>query len=479
MYHQIKPTEVFHERELALLEEGENRRLAWRLRARRATKSRGIIAAMVLGFLAALVVASLVLVASSSPAHASTTFTVNLTDDRADANPGDGQCSVADFGTFCTLRAAIQEANATTGADTINFDVGAAADGLATISPTSALPEIIEQVTIDGYSQPGASPNTRAVGNDAQLKIVLNGANAGRANGLKITSDNSVVRGLVVNEFEGQGIQLNGSNNKVEGNFIGTDPSGTVDLGNGHFGVEIDSGTNNTVGGTSPEARNLISGNDFIGVFLSVGSGSSEVLGNYIGTAKGGKGDLGNSVGGVFIQGAAKNTIGDGTAGGANTIAFNGEDGVRISNASDPNDANANRVLRNSIFSNVGEGIDLGSVGVTPNDGAGDADAGANTLQNFPVIGSAKTASGKTTIKGKLTTKANKTFVVRFFKNPKGNEGKTFIGQKRVVTDASGTAAFGFSPKKAVAVGKTITATTTGPGGNTSEFSVQKKVVAS
>jgi CSLREA domain-containing protein len=427
--------------------------------------------------LAALALAaSLLLVSAARPAHAESTFTVNLTDDRANANPGDGQCSVATFGAFCTLRAAIQEANARSGADTINFDVGTAADGLATISPTSALPAITEQVTIDGYTQPGASSNTRAVGNDAQLKIELNGANAGRANGLKIASDNSVVRGLVVNGFEGQGIQLNGSNNMVEGNFIGTDPSGTQDQGNGHFGVEIDSGTNNTVGGTSPDARNLISGNDFIGVFLSVGSASSEVLGNFIGTARGGKGDLGNSVGGVFIQGAAKNTIGDGTAAGANTIAFNGDDGVRISNLSDPNDANANRVLRNSIFSNVGEGIDLGSVGVTPNDGAGDADAGANTLQNFPVIGLAKTASAKTTIKGKLTTKANKTFVVRFFKNPKGNEGKAFIGQRKVTTDASGIATFAFSPKKAVAVGKTMTVIATGPGGNTSEFSAPKVV---
>src|SRR5215213_9624570 len=125
---------------------------------------------------AGVVIAALVMVGlAAPPAHASTTFTVNLTDDRADANPGDGQCSVIDFGAFCTLRAAIQEANDSQGADTINFDVGAAADGLATISPSSRLPDITEQVTIDGYTQPGSHPNTRAAGNDAQPKIVLDG----------------------------------------------------------------------------------------------------------------------------------------------------------------------------------------------------------------------------------------------------------------------------------------------------------------
>jgi hypothetical protein len=92
---------------------------------------------------------------------------------------------------------------------------------------------------------------------------------------------------------------------------------------------------------------------------------------------------------------------------------------------------------------------------------------------------SAKTASGKTTIKGKLNSTPNFSFTVRFFSNPKGtDEGKVFISKKSVTTDSNGNASFTFSPAKAVSVGRVITATATDPGGNTSEFSAPSKVVA-
>ena len=89
------------------------------------------------------------------PAHASTTFTVINTNDT-----GAG-----------SLRQAITDANNTSGADVINFNI--AGTGVHTIAPESALPQITEAVTIDGYSQPGAKPNTKAVGSDAVLKIEL------------------------------------------------------------------------------------------------------------------------------------------------------------------------------------------------------------------------------------------------------------------------------------------------------------------
>src|SRR5215212_28082 len=89
------------------------------------------------------------------PAHASTTFTaINANDTGAGS-----------------LRQAITDANNTSGADVINFDI--AGTGVHTIAPESALPQITEAVTIDGYSQPGAKPNTKAVGSDAVLKIEL------------------------------------------------------------------------------------------------------------------------------------------------------------------------------------------------------------------------------------------------------------------------------------------------------------------
>src|SRR5215207_2898324 len=120
MYGQINPTETFRERQLALLEEVDNGRLARRLRAGRSPRTRSGMSAI----LAALVVVGLMLVALSSPAHAFTTFTVNSAADLADVNVGDGICDAdGAVGNLCTLRAAINEANVTTDADIINFNI--------------------------------------------------------------------------------------------------------------------------------------------------------------------------------------------------------------------------------------------------------------------------------------------------------------------------------------------------------------------
>jgi hypothetical protein len=107
-------------------------------------------------------------------------------------------------------------------------------------------------------------------------------------------------------------------------------------------------------------------------------------------------------------------------------------------------------------------------------------DGGANNLQNFPVLTSARTVSGNTTITGKLSSVPNSGHNIQFFANPSGNEGKKFIGQTGVITDGSGNATFTFTPTAAVAVGQTITATATDSAlSNTSEFSAPRKVVAS
>lgn len=435
-------------------------------------------------FLLAAVVAAMLLLAAK-PAHAATTFTVNSTGNHRDTDTTDNRCrtgfAVIGVGELCTLRAAIQEANATAGADTIKFNISGS--GVKTIKPRSALPAITETVTIDGYTQPGASPNTKTRGNDAVLLIELDGENAGFArDGLYIRASNSVVRGLIINRFDGSGIFIFGDGNKVEGNFLGTDPAGTIDRGNGSSGVAIVDVSNNVVGGTSPDKRNLISGNEGSGVTIARSEATgNKVQGNYIGTTKDGTRALGNWSG-VGISGS-KNTVGGGAA-AANTIAFNRLDegvigvGVGIGIIDDfSGAATGNRILSNSIFSNEDLGIDLNFDGLTLND-QGDGDTGPNTLQNFPVITSATTSSsGKTTIGGRLNSTPEKTFTIRFFSNPKGNEGKTFIGQKSVTTNAKGSMSFTFTPARTVAVGRTITATATSSGGDTSEFSAPRKVV--
>jgi CSLREA domain-containing protein len=393
-------------------------------------------------------------------ARAVSTFTVNRTADTPDANLSNTVCDVnpTASGNQCTLRAAIQEANDNinpTETDLINFNIPDSIDpGVKTISPGSTLPSIEEPVIIDGYSQPGSSVNTLAKGTNAILLIELNGNNS-TDRGLNIFASNSVVKGLVINRFTGIGIEIAPpddllTNVRIEGNFIGTDAAGTSALGN-RGGVDLFATANSTVGGTTRASRNLISANTFEGIFIegggTFGQGSSDnnlIQGNLIGTQKDGIQALGNGTG-----------VG---------ILF---------------DADGNRILSNSIFSNDALGIDLGDNGPTANDPA-DTDTGSNRLQNFPVLSSAKTISGTSTIEGTLNSRPRELYTIQFFSNPSGDEGRTFIGQKSVFTDASGNASFSFSPTTAVAVGRQITATATRQAtGDTSEFSAAKQVTAS
>jgi CSLREA domain-containing protein len=376
-------------------------------------KRRAVLLLTALG--AALALAGVPFAIDDRPAHAATTFTVNSTADDFDGDTADGVCEAFVFGDpgRCTLRAAIEQANATAGADTIDFNIPddptLPGNEVKIIAPVAALAAITEQVTINGYTQLGASPNTKAVGNDAVLRIELSGANiASGASGLWITGSNSVVKGLVINDFSQNGVLLSGSGatgDRIEGNYIGTDATGTRDLGNGGYGVEVGQPDGNTIGGTSAGARNLISGNDAEGIFI--GSSSNTVQGNYIGTEKDGNSALGNTGTGVVLQGP-DNTIGGKILGAANTIAFNNGDGVKI-------DGNhiGNRILSNSIFSNTGLGTDLFPVGVTPNDPK-DPDIGANNLQNYPVIARATRShsTGRITIKGRLDSNPGRLFTV-------------------------------------------------------------------
>jgi CSLREA domain-containing protein len=308
----------------------------------------------------------------AGPAHAAI-FTVNSTVDTVDADTTDNICD-SDLGTAdkqCTLRAAIQQANSTSGADQIHFSIPGS--GVHTITPTSAdLPAITEQVTIDGYTQDSdtpdtsddAKPNTLAVGNDAVLKIELDGTSA--FNGLVIQAANSTVKGFIINSFSnpGVGISSGATGNKVEGNYIGTDAAGTADLGN-FYGVHIE-GSNNTVGGTGAAARNIISGNN-IGVHIALSTATgNKVMGNYIGTDKDGDDDLGNNLG-VNITNASNNTVGGTEEGARNVISGNTPaptfgldgDGVYIHSPG----TMGNKVEGNYIGTDAAGTADLGNTG--------------------------------------------------------------------------------------------------------------------
>ena len=141
------------------------------------------------------------------------TFTVTST-----ANSGAG-----------TLRQAITDANASSGADTIVFNIPGV--GLQTISPTSALPAITDPVTINGYTQSGAAANTAGTGSNAVINIALDGTSAGAgANGLNFGagSAGSTVKGLAIGGFNGAGILTSVGGLTLAGNFIGTNAAGST-----------------------------------------------------------------------------------------------------------------------------------------------------------------------------------------------------------------------------------------------------------
>ena len=261
----------------------------------------------------------------------------------------------------------------------------------------------------------------------------------------------------------------------VKGNYIGTDVTGTKALkGPGpsvQFGITVFT-NNHVIGGTEAGAQNIISGNDIgiqVGGFSSPPNGVV-IQGNIIGLNAQGTAALPNSQHGVVFSGADNNTLGGIQSGAANIIAFNGGDGVQVTSGT------GNSIRGNSIFSNGELGIDLGFLnGVTFND-LGDVDAGANNLQNFPVLTSVSSAASSTTIQGSLNSTANSTFQIDFYSNAAvdftGNgEGALFFNTTQLTTDANGNATINITFPAALPAGRVITATATSANANTSEFS--------
>jgi trimeric autotransporter adhesin len=450
-----------------------------------------VVAQALLMLLAVVLMAVLVGLSSGRAAEAATTFTVNSTGDAADINITNGRCdSESANGDQCTLRAAIEEANDTNGADTIDFDIGGNG-AVRTISPNSALPTITDSVTIDGYTQSGASPNSLAEGNDAVLNVVLDGINAGSVVvGLMIEATDTTIKGLVIRRFDDYGIQLlsvGEASNRVEGNFIGVNRDGITDRGNSD-GVFI-AGGSNTVGGTASGARNVISGNGESGIVISsTVSEENRVEGNYIGTGADKTGNVGNTEDGVAIQNGADLTAVGGTlSGAANRIAHNGGDGVSVAGSN----SEGNHVLSNTIFNNAELGIDLlggteDANGVTSND-TDDPDTGPNTLQNFPVITSAvrSNTTGDTTISGTLNSNPTQDFVVQCFLTngapaPAHGEGSRLLDTVLVSTNTNGNRRFtcdSSRPLLGQVTGQTVSAIATNiVTGDSSEFSKNRAI---
>ena len=309
----------------------------------------------------------------------------------------------------------------------------------------------------------------------------IGGVTAGAGNVISGNLSNGINTGALLYAFS------------IQGNFIGTDRFGETAIGNRAYGIVIENDGNVTIGGAAPLARNVVSGNHDDGIILrgNLATAGNTVQGNYIGTDATGMTELGNggagvhifndpdnvvtgnlisgnlgfSMGGVYINATTSgvvgnivagnrigvnvaggalpnagagvllastpsgtlldNTIGGDTAGQGNVIAHNSSFGVQLDGAA----TTGNVVLGNSIYNNTGGGIAL----------TGGATAGATTL---PVVTAIDTSGTSTTIVGSFSGAAGTTYDINFFANTAGSDGQFFLGSAVVATDSSGFADF-------------------------------------
>lgn len=322
-------------------------------------------------------------------------FTVGSAADDGDLDLGDGAC--ATIAGVCTLRAAIDQANALPGPDAVTFALGGAA-----ILPSTPL-IVAEALTLDGTGTP-------PVEIDGSLLV------GGPILELAPGSDGSTVRALTLHSGPDAGLQIRDSDGHlIERNHIGADVSGSVDLGNAGPGVRvIGLSTGSTIGGTTPAARNIVSGNGGSGIELSFDASGNTVAGNFIGLAADGLSALGNDDAGVLTHLA--NVIGGTAPGSGNVISHNAGPGVEV--ADDDNLVQGNLI-----------GLD-----VTGSIAAGNGDAGVF----FFTPGSIASLVGGTTPAARNVISANATsgIEVRIGRD-------TLIQGNRIGTDAAGLADLG------------------------------------
>jgi len=334
------------------------------------------------GMLSWFVVAGMA-IASLAPTRAEAdTFTVTTT---ADTGPG-------------SLRQAILDANAQTGGFACNGHQIAFAipgDGVHTIQPLSALPALLITIDLDGFTQPGSVPNSASQGNNSVIKIELDGSLAGAADGLLLSSASpcsaggSTLRGLAINRFEGAGVRLETfctppmicavGNVLIQGNFIGTDVTGSVAMGNGFGatlqpGIALGSNSSRTIvgdqvleegGPNTPIAadHNVISANALDGILLdstppATLSFDQRIRNNTIGLNAAGTAALPNGRHGIYAT-----TLSDATKVQDNLIAGNVGDGVRILGNVSPSNIERNGIgigENGAPFGNGGDGLHVG-----------------------------------------------------------------------------------------------------------------------
>ena len=231
-----------------------------------------------------------------------------------------------------SLRQAMLDANSASGAIKIVFNIPGS--GVHTIEPLSDLPAIITPMAIEGYTQPGSSANTLAIGDNAKITIELTGNGPGTTarNAFTVDAGGTTVRGLAINQFSGDAFAIAGAaEDQIAGDFIGTDPTGTIALGNATNGtqtIQVDA-SDVTIGGPAAADRTIVSASGFYGIVLSSGT-SDQIQNSYVGTDKSGTVALGNYGQGIYDAGASSITIGGTTAAVRNVISGNRSNAIAL-----------------------------------------------------------------------------------------------------------------------------------------------------
>ena len=369
-----------------------------------------------------------------------------------------------------SLAQAVLDAQANLGADTISFNVVGA--GPQTINLVSGL-VFTDQITLDGTTQGGYSGTPL---------IVLNGVGAGAGQvGIQISANNSIVRGLTIQNFQSDGIRVAASNVTIRGNWIGLNAAGSASAGNGGAGISLTSGSNLTIGGLAVNEGNVISGNVLQGISIAAGSGHV-IEGNFIGTAADGITVISNASAGIAISTGsnASSRVGGVSAASRNVIA--NQTGLAGSGVSVSGNTTGVAIIGNSIYSNDARGINLNGSSTPATNDSLDGDGGNNQGQNYPVLSSANSFGGDTTIVGTFNSTANTAFRIEYFSSNVADAsdhggGKTYLGSASVTTDGLGNISVTtLLSGVTVAAGRFVSATATvdlgaGSFGNTSEFS--------
>ena len=256
-----------------------------------------------------------------------------------------------------SFQQAILTANTNPGLDTIVFQISGTPP--FTIAPTASLPAITDPVVIDATTQPGFA---------GKPVIELNGAatvGLGQVVGLRFSSGASTLRGMAINRFPVQLIELDSASNTIQGNFLGTDVTGTVPRGSGigSSGLYVKS-AGNVIGGTNSGDGNVIAGGNDTGIYLQ-SANNNFVRGNLIGVAAAGTTALSNVNNGMVLFSSSGNVIGGATAAAQNIISGNGASGIYLTGiGSTGNLIQGNRIGTDISGSNVlgnvaGDGITL------------------------------------------------------------------------------------------------------------------------